>query len=60
MGVDAWLSSPTGLEADAMLAEINERLTIGGMSIAIEDARMLSDRRAEALADSERVEFGCP
>ena len=60
MGVEVWLSSPSGLETDAALAELNERLSVGGLSIAVEDARMLSDCRAEALNGSGRVEFGQP
>lgn len=60
MDIEAWLSSPPKSEADATLNEVNRRLAIGNLSITREDARMLSKRRAEALADAERVEFGTP
>ena len=60
MSIEAWLSSPAGSKTDATLAEVNKRLAGGGLSITVEDAQMLSDRRAEALSDSGRVEFGQP
>ena len=60
MGVEAWLSLPSGLGADATLAGLNERLSVGGLSITADEARMLSDRRAEALNGSGLVEFGQP
>lgn len=60
MGIEAWLSSPPESKADTTLDEVNRRLAIGNLSISREDARMLSKRRAEALAEVERVEFGTP
>ena len=60
MGIEAWLSAPQKSKADATLDEVNRRLAIGNLSISREDVRMLSKRRAEALAEAERVEFGTP
>ncbi len=51
--------STTGM-AQATLAAMNRLLAVGGLSISREDARMLAARRAEALAEAERVEFGTP
>ena len=45
---------------DSMLAAINERLSVAGLSISEEDASMLVGQRAELLAEAERVEFGTP
>lgn len=59
MEIGVWLASPTS-GAEAMLVELNGCLAAGGLSITREDARMLAERRAEALADTERVEFGTP
>lgn len=60
MRIETWLSLQSKPEADAMLSEVNGRLSVGNLSITPEDARMLSKRRAEALAEAERVEFGTP
>ena len=60
MGIETWFLSPLGPETNATLAEVNERLRAGGLSISAEDARALSARRAEALAEAELVEFGTP
>ena len=59
MGVDMWLALPSSA-VGVMLAEINGRLAASGLSITREDAQMLVERRAEALAEAERVEFGIP
>ena len=45
---------------DEMLAVVNERLAMAGLSITRDDALMLAERRAESLAEVERVEFGQP
>ena len=58
MGIEAWLSSPSRLEVDATLVAVNDRLSAGGMLITLDDARMLSERRKEALVGTGRVEFG--
>lgn len=42
------------------LSEINKQLAVGGLSITPEGARLLAERRATSLADTERVEFGTP
>ncbi|WP_165047414.1 DUF6323 family protein [Adlercreutzia sp. ZJ305] len=39
---------------------MNGRLAAGGISISREDARMLAERRDEALREIGRVEFGAP
>ena len=49
MDIKAWLSLE--LKPDATLAEVNKRLSASGMSITAKDARMLSERRAEALSE---------
>lgn len=46
--------------ADAVLAKVNERLAVGGLSITRGDALMLAQRRSETLAELERIEFGTP
>lgn len=43
-----------------MLAAVNERLAVAGLSITREEALMLAERRAESLAETERIEFGPP
>ncbi len=43
-----------------MLAEVNGQLAAGGLAITGEDARVLAERRAEALAETGRVEFATP
>lgn len=53
------LCAATGV-GDSMLAAINERLSVAGLSISEEDASMLAGQRAEFLAETERVEFGTP
>ena len=60
MDIETWLSAPPESKADATLDEVNRRLAIGNLSISCEEARMLSKRRAEAVAEAERVEFGTP
>ena len=60
MGIEAWLSPLPRMQTDATLAEVNKRLSAGSVSITVEDARMLSARREEALSNSERTEFGQP
>lgn len=50
---------PAGKGA-ATLAAINEGLFEAGLAITQEDALTLAERRAESLAESERVEFGAP
>ena len=45
---------------DETLAVVNERLAMAGLSITRDDALMLVERRAESLAEVERVEFGQP
>lgn len=45
---------------DALLHTVNQQLGKAGLSITHEEARMLAQRRAETLADTERVEFGTP
>ena len=60
VGTDMWLAVPMTGGAETMLEEVNRRLSAGGLSISHEDARMLAEGRAEALADAERVEFGTP
>ena len=59
MGFDMWLAFSASV-AGSTLTEVNGRLAAGGLSITREDYRMLAERRAEALADTERVEFGLP
>jgi len=59
MEIDMWLALPSSA-AGEMLAEVNGRLAASGLSITREDAQMLVERRAEALAEAERVEFGIP
>lgn len=46
--------------AGSTLTQVNGRLAAGGLSITREDYQMLAERRAEALAGTERVEFGLP
>ena len=58
MDIKAWLSLE--LKPDATLTEVNKRLSASGMSITAKDARMLSERRAEALSEVGRMEFGQP
>ncbi|WP_165247079.1 DUF6323 family protein [Adlercreutzia sp. ZJ141] len=60
MDANAWLSAPARTRANSMLAEVNGRLAAGGLSISCEDARMLAERRDEALRETGRVEFGVP
>ncbi len=55
-----WLDAQAARSAKTMLAEVNRRLAAGRLSITREDAQMLAEHRAEALADAERVEFGAP
>lgn len=50
----------SGGEGDAVLAAVNGRLAVAGLSITREDALMLAERRVESLATVERVEFGAP
>lgn len=45
---------------DALFRTVNQQLGIADLSITHEEARMLAQRRAETLADTERVEFGTP
>lgn len=59
MELGMWLVSSASV-AESTLAEVNGRLTACGLSITREDARMLAECRAVALADTERVEFGTP
>lgn len=60
MDTNTWLSMPARARAYSTLAEVNSRLTAGGLSISRENARMLAKRRSEALMKTERVEFGTP
>ena len=45
---------------DEVLAVVNGHLAMAGLSIARDEALMLAERRAESLAEVERVEFGQP
>ncbi len=61
MDANPWLSALSRARANSMsspLEEVNERLAAGGLSVSREDVRMLAERREEALAEAERVEFG--
>ena len=55
-----WLARPKSAGVDTTLSEVNARLAAGGLSITSEDARMIAARRAEALTEFERFEFGVP
>ena len=44
----------------AALVAVDEQLARAGLSITRKDALMLAERRAESLAEAERVEFGPP
>ena len=59
MEIGMWYALPASA-AESTLAQVNGRLAVGGLSITREDARMLAERRAKALAETERVEFGTP
>ena len=59
MEIGMWRALPAGV-AESMFAKVNGRLTASGFSITREDVLMLAERRAEALAETERVEFGTP
>ncbi len=60
MDVNMWLGIPLMANAEMTLAEVNKRLAVGGLSISSSDVEMLAERGAEALANTERVEFGMP
>ena len=45
---------------DQTLAAVNKRLAKSDVSLTREDALVLAARRAQSLADLERVEFGTP
>lgn len=47
-------------EDSTLLAAVNKHLSAGGLSLTLDDARMLAERRAESLAALERVELGAP
>lgn len=49
-----------GATASTVLSAINKRLAASSFTITPDDARRLAERRAEALAETERVEFGIP
>ena len=59
MEIGMWYALPASA-AESTLAQVNGRLAVGGLSITQEDARTLAERRAAALAETERVEFGTP
>ncbi|MBO4352980.1 MAG: hypothetical protein J5818_05760 [Eggerthellaceae bacterium] len=59
MDATMMLFKPMG-KAAATLTAVNEQLAAAGLAITYDDALMLARRRAESLADSERVEFGIP
>ena len=59
MGETMALLMPRG-GGGAVLAAVNGHLAEAGLSIARKEAFMLAERRAESLAEAERVEFGPP
>ncbi|WP_165252793.1 DUF6323 family protein [Adlercreutzia sp. ZJ304] len=60
MGANAWLAMRMVGGTEDMLDELNRRLAVSDMAITGEDVRILAERRAESLAETERVEFGTP
>ena len=48
------------LSADAAFATVNKQLAKAEIAITQDDALMLAERRAESLAETERIEFGMP
>lgn len=60
MRVDEWLVEASEARAAAMLAEVAGMLAAEGLSISSEEMLMLLESNAEALFDTERVEFGKP
>lgn len=60
MSESTWLMAVPRAREGSALAAINDRLATGGLAITRGEALMLAERRAEALAETERIEFGTP
>lgn len=60
MGAMDTLFGQIGNRCDRIELAVNDKLSLGGLTVTYEEARKLAESRAELLAASGRIEFGTP